>query len=131
MAMIPACPILSDSEAIGVGVAWCYCTLGDGIYTIVFKSVQHTHPVPVHGCSIVPQVVLNGDFNPVAPASLDPRSWVLTIEDFASIWTIDAVGIDILVSHIEVILYNEQSAFCVVQEEKSLRTFRTIPIGEY
>ena len=104
MAMIPAGPILSDAEAIGVGIAWSYCTLGDGIHTIVLKSVEHTHTVPVYSCSIVSQVIFNRDFNPVTPASLDPRPWVLTVENFAAVWSIDAVCVDVLISHVEVIL---------------------------
>ena len=65
--------------------------------------------MPVYGCSIVSQMILNCDFNPVTPTSLDPGSWVLPVEDFASIWPVDAVRIDVLISYIQVILCNVQS----------------------
>lgn len=39
----------------------------------------------------------------VAPACLDPGTWVLVVEDFA-VGVVDAVAVDVLVRDIEVIL---------------------------
>lgn len=54
-------------------------------------------------CAVEGQVVVHCYLYDVAPACLDPRAGVLVVEDFA-VGIVDAVTIDILVCHVEVIL---------------------------
>ena len=49
-------------------------------------------------------MILDSDFYPVTPASLDPRSWVLTVENFTTVRTIDAIGVDVLIRDIQMVL---------------------------
>lgn len=57
----------------------------------------------MNGCTVVLEMVVDSDFDQVAPAGLDPRAGILAIEDLAK-WIIDTVAVDGLISDIEVIL---------------------------
>lgn len=57
----------------------------------------------MNGCTVVLEMVVDSDFDQVAPASLDPRAGILAIEDLAK-WIVDTITVDGLISDIEVIL---------------------------
>lgn len=60
--------------------------------------------MPVNGCTIVSQMIFDGYFYPVTPASLDPRSRVLTVENFTTSWTVNAISVDALIRDVEKVL---------------------------
>jgi hypothetical protein len=62
----------------------------------MFEGVEHSDSMPVNTCTIVSQMIFDGYFNPVTPAGLEPRSRILTIENFTAIWTGNAVSVYIL-----------------------------------
>lgn len=111
MAVVPRCAVLSDPESIGEFVSRGNGALADGIDTIVFEGVEHSDTVPVDSCAVVFEVVLNGDFDPIAPAGFQPGSRVLFVEDFASIRSVHTIAVDVFVRHIKVILYQSSSVF--------------------
>ena len=104
MAVIPGGAVLSDTEFVGVVITRGNSTLRDGVDSVVFKGVQHANSMHVHCSSIIFEMVLHGNFDPIAPTGLDPRARILIIEDFASIGTGHSVAIDVLVCHIEMVL---------------------------
>ena len=59
--------------------------------------------MPVDGCAVVGEVVVDCYFDNVAPAGLDPGTWVLFVEDFA-VRVDDAITVDVLVRFVECIL---------------------------
>jgi hypothetical protein len=70
----------------------------------MFKGVEQSDSMPVNGCTIISQMVFHGYFYPVTPASLDPRSRVLAVENFTTIWTVNAISVDVLIRNVEMIL---------------------------
>lgn len=65
--------------------------------------------MPVNGCTVVLEMVVDSDLDQVAPAGLDPRAGILAIEDLAK-WVIDTIAVDGLISDIEVILVSVRRA---------------------
>lgn len=104
MTMVPGSSILSDPEFVCEGVTRGNGTLRDSIDAIVLKRVEHANTMPMHGCPIVPKVILHCDFHSITPAGRDTGPGILTVEDLPAGRTIDSIGIDLLVRHVEVIL---------------------------
>jgi hypothetical protein len=48
-------------------------------------------------------MVVDGDFDEIAPAGLDPRTRILAVENLAE-WVIDTIAVDGLISDIEMVL---------------------------
>jgi len=110
MTVVPRSTVLSDPEFVCERISWSNGTLSDSVDTIIFERVKQPNTVPVHSCTIILQMILHCNFEGVAPASLNQRSWVLTIEDFSTVWTVDTISINVLVRDIEVILLFLKSA---------------------
>ena len=104
MTVVPRCAVLSDPEFVCVMIAWSNGTLTDSVHAVMFERVEQPHAMPVNRCTIVPQMILNCDFHPITPASLDPWPWVLFIEGFAAIGTIHSISIDVVICDVEVVL---------------------------
>ncbi len=102
--MVPRCAILGDIEFISEAVApsnWALCYAVDSIH---FKRVLHSDAVPVDRSAIEFQVIFNCDFKRVTPASLNPWTRILKIEDFAAIAASHTVSIDRMICDVEMIL---------------------------
>ena len=105
MRVIPACAVLRDAEFVGEAVTRSDWTLRDTVNTVILESFVLTSAVEMDGCSVVSQVILDGDLDPIAPASFDVGTWVHFVEGLASSGSGDAIGIDGVVGDIEMILY--------------------------
>ena len=104
VAMIPRCAILGDIECISEAVAASNWALSYAVNSIHFKRVLHSDAVPVGGSAIVFQVILNGDFERVTPASLNPWTGILKVEYFTAIATSHSVSIDSMICDVEMVL---------------------------
>ena len=49
-------------------------------------------------------MIFNRNFHPIPPTGFKQRSRVLAIVDFTASWSVDAIGIDVLVRDVEVVL---------------------------
>jgi hypothetical protein len=78
--------------------------LSNRIDSVMLEGIEHSNAMPVNGCTVEFQVIFDGDLYPVTPTSLDPWSWVLTVENFTTCSTINTIGIDILICNVEMIL---------------------------
>lgn len=78
--------------------------LRDGVNSIMLERVQQSDSVPVNSCTIPFKKILNGYFYPVTPASLNPRAWILIIKSFTTIWTVDAISVDVAICDVEIVL---------------------------
>ena len=104
VAMVPRCAILGDIKYISEAVAPSNGALGYAVDSIHFKRVLHSDAVPVDRSAIEFQVVLNCDFKRVSPASLNPRTGILKIEDFATITASHTISIDRVICDVEMVL---------------------------
>jgi hypothetical protein len=59
----------------------------------MFEGVQHSDSMPVNTRTIVSQMIFDRYFYPITPASLEPRSRILAVENFTTIWTGNAVSV--------------------------------------
>ena len=92
--------------------------------------------MPMDRRAIVFQIILDGDFNRIAPTGLYPGTGIRFIERFATVRAIDAISIDVEVGNVEVVLkatMNQQRP-CVVCLDSSLskgsHTFLRVPVGQ-
>ena len=102
--MIPGSAVLSCSEFIREAIAWSDSALGNSVDTIILESIEHADSVPVNGGAVVFEVIFDCDLQPVSPAGFDSGSRILVVKDFAAIWSVHAITIDVFVSHVEMVL---------------------------
>lgn len=102
--VIPGSTVLGDSELVGKAVSRSDGALSDSIDTIVLEGVEHADAMPMQSSTIVLEMVLDGDFECVTPAGFDLGAWVLPIDDFAAIWPVHAIGVDVLVGDVQMVL---------------------------
>lgn len=104
VAVIPRCAILGDVERISKAVAVSNWALRYAVNSIHFKRVLHSDAVPVDRSAIVSQVVFNCDFERVTPASLNPWTGILEIENFAAVAASHTISIDSVICDVEMVL---------------------------
>ena len=84
--------------------------------------------------AVVFKMILDGDFNRIAPTGLYPGTWINIIEHFAAVEAIDAIGIDVEVGKVEVVLkatMNQQGPYAwITPMIKGSHTFRIVPVGQ-
>lgn len=104
MTVVPRCAVLSDSKLVRIVISRSNWALSDGVDSVMFEGVEESDPMPVNGCAIIFQMVFDGDFYPVTPASLEPRSRILAIENFTTVRPVDAISVDVLICDVQVVL---------------------------
>lgn len=93
MGMIPRRAVLLGAEFVGHRVAWCDAALGDSWNAVVLVVIQHADAVPVNGCAVVRDVILDVHDDPISPVRLDGWTGRGAVEDehlaLVAIWSGD------------------------------------------
>lgn len=84
MGMIPGMSVLERTELVSERVPFRDRTLCNAVDTIHLHGVELAYAMPVDGCPILIIVVLDVDFQLVAPASFDQRPGELLVEDLSA-----------------------------------------------
>ena len=103
MAVVPRRAILQRFERVREAVSRSDRTLGHTVDSIHFHTAKLSDAVPMDRGSIVLEGVCKRDFQLIAPACLNPRTWEGLIEDFA-VWVPEPICIQRHVSSIERVL---------------------------
>lgn len=93
VAMVPGCPVLSSFERVREIISWGYGTLCDSVDTVHFHRMELAKTMPMDRRTIPFQLVDHRDPQCITPARLNPRTWVLAIEDL-TIGLVVAIRID-------------------------------------
>ena len=104
VAMIPRCAILGNIEYISKAVAVSNWALRYAVNSIHFKGILHSDAVPVDRSAIVSQLVFDCDFERVTPASLNPWTGILEIENFTAVAASHTISIDSVICDFEIVL---------------------------
>jgi len=112
VAVIPRCLVLNRAEGVGVDVVGGNGALGDTIHSIHLRTVGLSEAVPVNRGTVVLQLVLDRDFDQIAPACLEPWPGIAAVDNLAA-GIRDTIGVDCHVVDLEIILAKDTLGPCL------------------
>lgn len=79
MAVVPACTVLRAMEPVCSRAIWCDRAFCDSRNTVLVTCVVLSESMPMYAGTVVLKVVVDGDFERIAPAGTDRLARVLAI----------------------------------------------------